>query len=768
CTVATSALALGSHTISAAYSGNSTYSSSTGSLSSNQVVNAAATSLALSASPNPSTVNQTVAFTATLTFPSGSTALTGSVAFTDNGTSIGGCSAITPSVGGTAICNDSALTASATAHVIKATFTDSKGNFATSPATLAGGQTVSAATGTITLGASPNPSTYHQNVIFTATVSIPAGGITPSGTVAFTDSVTTAAIPGCSAQTLNSNNVAQCSTTVLANGVHTITASYGGDSNFNVSSGNVSQTVNSATTSVNISSSLNPSVFGNSVTFLATVSSTLQGTTPFNGNMSFQDNGVAIGGCTSLPVNGTSGQAQCPTSSLTVGSDTITAIYAGDTNFGGASNTLVQKVTTNGSSSLTLTSSSSGSVEAGTMVTYTAAITPAYTGAIPLSGSMVFTDTYVNPPSSTTIQLCSVAAGSANFTAAGVATCKYMLPDGTNSVSASYVSDPNVSATPSSSLSLLVEDFSLAITPIPSSAFVVTQGTGTALDPDPYPAQAISVTPASISGYIGNLTLSCAALPSSGAPACDLASKTLTVGTGTQTSVGITLDATSAKPGTYMFTVTGTDANNVIRTVTFPVMVRSASAPLTVVSGATTGNTATIQFVVPANISLPATGTTFACLSVVGPELGTTYTPSKLSIGCSFNPATIPTSASAQTATVTVTVSTGGTVAMNQPAGQPNNRSNSLLVAGVFGIPVFGLLGLLGGRKSTRTIFLRLLAIVAICLAGWQVMGCGGSFHGSSTTSGGLTPPGVYNILVQGTGSDGNTYQAVIKLNVTL
>ena len=67
---------------------------------------------------------------------------------------------------------------------------------------------------------------------------------------------------------------------------------------------------------------------------------------------------------------------------------------------------------------------------------------------------------------------------------------------------------------------------------------------------------------------------------------------------------------------------------------------------------------------------------------------------------------------------------------MNQPAGQPNNRSGSLLVAGVFGIPIFGLLSLIGGRKPARTIFLRLLAVIAICLAGWQVMGCGGSFSG--------------------------------------
>ena len=219
CNVTSSSLALGTHTISASYSGDSNYSSSTGSLTGSQVVNAATTSLALASSPTTSTVNQAVTFTATLTYPSGGTALTGSVAFTDNGTAIAGCTAVAPSTAGIATCNDNSLTASATAHVIKATFTDTKGNFSTSTATLTGGQLVSAATGTLALSGSPNPSSYNQSVTFTATLTIPTGGVTPSGTVAFTDSVTNLAIPGCSAQPLNSNNVAQCVTTTLANGV---------------------------------------------------------------------------------------------------------------------------------------------------------------------------------------------------------------------------------------------------------------------------------------------------------------------------------------------------------------------------------------------------------------------------------------------------------------------------------------------------------------------------------------------------------------------
>src|SRR5206468_5963027 len=53
---------------------------------------------------------------------------------------------------------------------------------------------------------------------------------------------------------------------------HTITAVYSGDVNFNTStSASFTQTVNKASTTAVVISSVNPSVFGQSVTFTATV-----------------------------------------------------------------------------------------------------------------------------------------------------------------------------------------------------------------------------------------------------------------------------------------------------------------------------------------------------------------------------------------------------------------------------------------------------------------------------------------------------------------
>jgi len=58
-----------------------------------------------------------------------------------------------------------------------------------------------------------------------------------------------------------------------------------------------------------------------------------------------------------------------------------------------------------------------------------------------------------------------------------------------------------------------------------------------------------------------------------------------------------------------------------------------------------------------------------------------------------------------------------------------------------------------------------------VCMVAFQALGCGGSFKTlpeNSSGGGGKTPPGVYKILVEGTGSDGQTYEAVLQLNVQL
>jgi len=88
--------------------------------------------------------------------------------------------------------------------------------------------TVTQAATTTTLTASPNPSNFGQAVTLTAAVApVAPGAGTSTGTVTFRDGSATLGT-----STLNSSDIATFSTSSLAAGNHSLTASYGGDANF--------------------------------------------------------------------------------------------------------------------------------------------------------------------------------------------------------------------------------------------------------------------------------------------------------------------------------------------------------------------------------------------------------------------------------------------------------------------------------------------------------------------------------------------------------
>ena len=196
--------------------------------------------------------------------------------------------------------------------------------------------TAAKATSSTTLTSSMNPSSFGQPVIFTATVSSAAGG-SPTGTVTFyngANSLGTAV--------LNATGQALFSTTTLTLGQHSITAVYGGDSEF---SGNTSavltQTVNNAliATIMTLASSLNPSTVAQSVTFTATITVTSGTGTP-TGTVTFTDGATTLGTGT-LNV---SGQASYTTSSLAQGTHSITAQYGGDSTYASSTSAALLQV----------------------------------------------------------------------------------------------------------------------------------------------------------------------------------------------------------------------------------------------------------------------------------------------------------------------------------------------------------------------------------------------------------------------------------------
>src|SRR6185437_14138395 len=111
-----------------------------------------------------------------------------------------------------------------------------------------------------------NLSTVGDSVTFTAAVT--GTGSTPTGTVKFFDGTSTIGTGTLSA------GQATLTTSALTAGSHPITAVYQGDSTFNPStSAVVTQTVDGTPTTTALASSLNPSAFGQSLTFSATVTS---------------------------------------------------------------------------------------------------------------------------------------------------------------------------------------------------------------------------------------------------------------------------------------------------------------------------------------------------------------------------------------------------------------------------------------------------------------------------------------------------------------
>ena len=313
-----SSLSVGTHSLTARYGGDANLLAST-STSLQQVVNPAATTIVMSSNPNPSSLGQTVTLSATVS-SSTSSSPTGSVTWSDGSTALGSASL---SANGFAQLAISTLTVGS--HSISAAYSGDFSFTASTSGALT--QTVTRASTSTGLASSLNPAGYSQTITFTATVQNSIGG-TATGSVSFVDNgvqLGSVALSG---------NIARLTTSSLNAGSHSILAVYGGDANFAGStSGSLSQTVNAAATSTSLVSSLNPAKAGQTVTFTASVSSSVAGTQ--TGTVSFYVDGNATPAGSAALSGGT---AQFSTSTLAGGAHTITASFASsNANFLGSS-----------------------------------------------------------------------------------------------------------------------------------------------------------------------------------------------------------------------------------------------------------------------------------------------------------------------------------------------------------------------------------------------------------------------------------------------
>ncbi len=393
-TVSTSTLAVGSHNITAVYSGSSNFTAGPNASLTQVVVPINSTSTTLTASPSPSLVGQAVTLTATIspllaTFgtPTGTVDFSDTYVDAKNNTVTVDLGTV-PLSGGTATLPVSTLAANPS-HTLKATYSGNSTLLASSTTQT---QEVDPASTTVALTSSTGskPAKFTHSVTFTATVSpVAPGGGTPTGTVDFVDT------------TLNQdlgtfplvNGAAGVSTSALTIATHVITATYSGSSNYLAGpSGSLSQVVGPDTSTATTLTSSVPGnvVYGQSVTYSATVKPVVPGGSTPTGSVDFTDSYSDLNQNTvtvdlgAFPLVG--GVAQLVTSALLpVGfigtSHQITASYLGDAGHDPSSTVLVQEVDPGPTTTALVSSTGTGPAQLGQSVTLTATVNPTTSGS---------------------------------------------------------------------------------------------------------------------------------------------------------------------------------------------------------------------------------------------------------------------------------------------------------------------------------------------------------------------------------------------------
>jgi hypothetical protein len=167
-------------------------------------------------------------------------------------------------------------------------------------------------------------------------------------------------------------------------GSDTIIATYASDFVFAASSGSTVQTVQTFGTTTTVGSSPNPSVFSQSVTFTAAVTSS--GGVPA-GMVTFKDGSSTLG---TSALDGTA-HATFATSTLAVASHSITATYNGGSGFAPSTSSAFTQVVNQDGTTSTVSSSRNPSKH-GQKVTFTATVAASSPGTATATGSVTFKD----------------------------------------------------------------------------------------------------------------------------------------------------------------------------------------------------------------------------------------------------------------------------------------------------------------------------------------------------------------------------------------
>jgi hypothetical protein len=202
---------------------------------------------------------------------------------------------------------------------------------------------------------------------------------------------------------IDSSGTAVFSTTFpeFSAGGYLVTATYLGDSSFAASTASITVTLSASSTTLLLSSSANPSLYGGLVVLRAVLSPGATGT------VTFMEGSIVLG---VKAVNGGVGSLEI--SSLPAGDHVISAIYGGDTNYARSTSAPINQIVNKTAAAVVLTSSANPSVY-GSNLTLTASLTPGTTGTVTFAdGSTVIGVASVEASGVAKISYTSLTAGS--------------------------------------------------------------------------------------------------------------------------------------------------------------------------------------------------------------------------------------------------------------------------------------------------------------------------------------------------------------------
>jgi hypothetical protein len=481
----------------------------------------APTTTSLIITPTTATTGQTVTFTATV---AGTTPTpTGTVTLTNTSTNPATTLGTITLASGTGQFTASSLAAGS--YSVTASYSgDSIYDVSTSTAKTLAIQAL--ATPTLVVTPSSSSLTTKQALSVQVSVSGGSGNPTPTGSVTLSGGGYTSA-----ATSLSSGSATiVIPASSLGVGADTLTVSYSGDSNYSSATGMASVTVTTPLTPT-VKATPAVSTLPTSSSLSVGVAVTGSGTTP-TGSVT-----LSGGGYTSAATSLSSGSATIviPAGSLSVGADTLTVSYSGDSNYSSATGTASVTVTAVPLTPTVKVTPGENALDSGSALSVTTAVTGA--GATP-TGTVTLTG------GGYTSAAVTLSGGSAT-----IAIPANSLSAGTDTLTVSYSGDSNyVAGTGTASVT------------VTASVFTLAASTPAAVAPGSPAASTVTVTTAT--GYAGTVTLTCALTTSpAGAtdlPTCSGGSSTVTLSSGATTGTAtITVSSTSASSSALVWPKAG-------------------------------------------------------------------------------------------------------------------------------------------------------------------------------------------------------------------